>query len=79
MTRNNTIFNWCTNNYHTRLMWCTSILCYNQTDFKKKMKEKKEDKMGKCGKKKYQPSNNFKIALLAILLDKDLKKLEDQF
>eukprot|EP00957_Ditylum_brightwellii_P078879 5997837-Ditylum_brightwellii.AAC.1 len=37
------------------------------------MKEKKEKKESKGGEKRYQPLNNFKIALSAMLLDKDFK------
>eukprot|EP00957_Ditylum_brightwellii_P210478 15365025-Ditylum_brightwellii.AAC.1 len=40
------------------------------------MKEKKDEKAGKGGEKKYQPSNNFKIVLSAMLLDEDFKPLE---
>eukprot|EP00957_Ditylum_brightwellii_P021116 1591619-Ditylum_brightwellii.AAC.1 len=39
------------------------------------MKEKKEEKGSKSGKKKYQLSNNFKIALSSMLSDKDFKTL----
>eukprot|EP00957_Ditylum_brightwellii_P070170 5330623-Ditylum_brightwellii.AAC.2 len=40
------------------------------------MKEKKEEKKGKGGEKKYQPSSNFKITLSAMLLDENFKTLE---
>eukprot|EP00957_Ditylum_brightwellii_P132801 10126225-Ditylum_brightwellii.AAC.1 len=60
-------------------MWCARNPCYNRVDFKEKMKEKKQEKKSECGKKKYQPSNDFKIALLAMLSDKDFKMLESQF
>eukprot|EP00957_Ditylum_brightwellii_P065159 4942190-Ditylum_brightwellii.AAC.1 len=46
MTQNNTVFNWCTNNCHAKPLWYTCNPCYNQANFKKKMKEenRKEDK-----------------------------------
>eukprot|EP00957_Ditylum_brightwellii_P061372 4658484-Ditylum_brightwellii.AAC.1 len=64
MMQNNTVFNWCTNNCHTKLMWCTYNPCYNQAGFRKRMKEKirKDDKTVKDNEKKFQPSNDFKIA-----------------
>eukprot|EP00957_Ditylum_brightwellii_P193763 14755426-Ditylum_brightwellii.AAC.1 len=40
------------------------------------MKEKKEEKGSNGSEKKYQPSNNFKIVLSAMLLDKNFKTLE---
>eukprot|EP00957_Ditylum_brightwellii_P172258 13113823-Ditylum_brightwellii.AAC.1 len=81
MTRNNTVFNWYINNFRVKLMWCACNPCYNQAEFKKKMKEKnkKEDKTGNSGRKKFQPSNNFKIELLTMLSDEDFKMFECQF
>eukprot|EP00957_Ditylum_brightwellii_P123592 9422549-Ditylum_brightwellii.AAC.2 len=79
MSKNNTSFKWCTNNCHTKPMWCVCNPCYNRADFKKKMKEKKEEKESKGVEKKYQPSNNFKIAQSLMLSDKDFKMLEAQF
>eukprot|EP00957_Ditylum_brightwellii_P130630 9965338-Ditylum_brightwellii.AAC.1 len=81
MTRNSTVFNWCTNDYHMELMWCAYNPCYNQANFKMKMKEKngKEDKTDKGSEKKYQPLNDFRIVLFTMLLDEDYKTLEDQF
>eukprot|EP00957_Ditylum_brightwellii_P095536 7276970-Ditylum_brightwellii.AAC.1 len=40
------------------------------------MKEKKEEEESKGVKKKYQPLKDFKIALFAMLSDKDFKTLE---
>eukprot|EP00957_Ditylum_brightwellii_P090080 6860219-Ditylum_brightwellii.AAC.1 len=40
------------------------------------MRKKKEKKESKGGEKKYQPLNDFKIALSAMLLDEDFKMLE---
>eukprot|EP00957_Ditylum_brightwellii_P105883 8075048-Ditylum_brightwellii.AAC.1 len=40
------------------------------------MKEKKEEKENKGSEKKYQPSNNFKIALSVMLSDKDFNMPE---
>eukprot|EP00957_Ditylum_brightwellii_P147704 11247505-Ditylum_brightwellii.AAC.1 len=76
MLKNNTNFKWCVNNCHTKQMWCTRNPCYNRADFKAKMRKKKEEKEREGGEKKYQPSNNFKIALSAMLSDKEFKTLE---
>eukprot|EP00957_Ditylum_brightwellii_P066001 5005231-Ditylum_brightwellii.AAC.1 len=42
------------------------------------MKEKKEEKESKGSEKKYQPSNNFKIALSVMLSDENFKTIEAQ-
>eukprot|EP00957_Ditylum_brightwellii_P204604 15340105-Ditylum_brightwellii.AAC.1 len=79
MSKNNTNFKWCTNDCHVKPMWCACNPCYNRADFKEKTRKKKEEKESKGGEKKYQPLNNFKIALSAVLLDEDFKTLESQF
>eukprot|EP00957_Ditylum_brightwellii_P170721 12994582-Ditylum_brightwellii.AAC.1 len=61
MSKNNTNFKWCMNSCHAKPMWCARNPCYNRADFKKKMKEKKEEKESKGDEKKYQPSHDFKI------------------
>eukprot|EP00957_Ditylum_brightwellii_P203740 15335994-Ditylum_brightwellii.AAC.1 len=75
--KNSTNFKWCTNDCHAKPMCCDCNSCYNRTDFKEKIRKKKEESDG--SEKKYQPSNNFKIALSAMLSGKDFKTLESQF
>eukprot|EP00957_Ditylum_brightwellii_P072305 5496093-Ditylum_brightwellii.AAC.1 len=60
-------------------MWCACSPCYNRADFKEKMRKKKEEKENEGSEKKYQPLKDYKIALLAMLLEEDFKTLKSQF
>eukprot|EP00957_Ditylum_brightwellii_P018328 1380231-Ditylum_brightwellii.AAC.1 len=67
-------FHWCTNNCHPKPMWCTCTNCLNIADFAANMAKEKEGR-GK-DTKKMKATDDFCIALSALVLDDDFKALE---
>ena len=60
---------------HPQPQWCSRPNCMNKADYKKAMENKQKANVGQNNKF----SNNFKVALSAIVLDEDYKALETQF
>eukprot|EP00957_Ditylum_brightwellii_P106952 8159887-Ditylum_brightwellii.AAC.1 len=77
-SRGNVVPNWKFDNPNRKkemLKSNTTFKCAQATAMKIQC-EKKEKKKSKGSEEKYQPSNNFKIALSAMLSDKDFKTLD---
>ena len=66
---------WCDKYCHPQPQWCSRPNCMNKADYKKAMENKQKANVGQNNKF----SNNFKVALSAIVLDEDYKALETQF
>ena len=78
---NGTIMKWCTNDCHKDgPMWCGRKNCLNQADFAKKMNEKRErEGTSNHSEPKMGESEDFKIALAAMVSADDYATLKDQF
>ena len=75
LVRNNKTHKWCDKDCHPQPQWCSRPNCMNKADYKKAMENKQKANVGQNNKF----SNNFKVALSAIVSDEDYKALETQF
>ena len=65
LVRNNKTHKWCNKDCHSQPQWCSRPNCMNKADYKKAMRNKQKANVGQNNKF----SNNFKVALSAIVLD----------
>ena len=78
-----TTMTWCTNDCHDKPMWCGRPNCLNRSDYAANMKKQREGnsggeaKPGKPSGGKF--SEDFKIALAAMIPSADFESLENQF
>ena len=70
LVRDSRTFKWCTKDCHKKPQWCARPVCRSKADHKKWVEEKKGNPT---------ISNDFKVALSAIVTDEDYKALESQF
>ena len=76
---------WCTNDCHSKPMWCGRKNCLNRADFAKAMKEKRERAKAEKGNennedsKKPKFNKDFKIALQTMTSNEYFKTLQEQF
>eukprot|EP00957_Ditylum_brightwellii_P168615 12834136-Ditylum_brightwellii.AAC.2 len=75
----NRTYRWCTNNCHPKPMWCTCTNCLNRADFAAKMAKEKEGGGRGGDTKKMKATNDFCIALPALVLGNSFKALKMQF
>ena len=75
LERNDKTYKWCNKDCHPQPQWCPRKNCMNKADYKRAMEEKNKAEGGEANK----ISNDFKVALSAIMSDADYKALESQF
>eukprot|EP00957_Ditylum_brightwellii_P013057 986066-Ditylum_brightwellii.AAC.1 len=61
---------------HVKPMWCARNPCYSRAKFRKRMEEKKKSQKATG---KVEASDNFKVALSAMLTEDEFKMIESQF
>eukprot|EP00957_Ditylum_brightwellii_P153193 11660274-Ditylum_brightwellii.AAC.1 len=66
---------WYTSNCHARPMWCSQRNCQPHKEYQKKREEEGKGGTGNELKK----TDNFKVALLALLSDNNFKFIKEQF
>eukprot|EP00957_Ditylum_brightwellii_P088563 6745514-Ditylum_brightwellii.AAC.1 len=76
LIKNGTTFNWREKDCRVKPMWCAQNPCYSRAEFGKQMEEKKKS-LKAVGKVK--ASDDFKVALSAMLTKDEYKAIESQF
>ena len=78
-----TTMGWCSIDYHDRSMWCGRSTCLNRSEYAAKMKKQRETNSGDKANPGKQSggkfSEDFKIALAAMIPSADFESLESQF
>ena len=70
---------WCTNDCHDQPMWCGRKNCLGREDFKTMMDKRSGKESERVSETKIGASDDFKIALAAMVSPEDLETLTSQF
>ena len=74
-----TTMRWCTNDCHSKPMWCGRINCMSRADHAEHMRKRREGGSVQPRATKNGVTKDFKIALAAITSPDDFSELEKQF
>ena len=74
---NGKTYKWCTKDSHNCPCWYIRATCYDRVDYKNKMEENESDKPK--GDSKSGVSDDFKVALQALVSESDFQTLSEQF
>eukprot|EP00957_Ditylum_brightwellii_P172157 13106090-Ditylum_brightwellii.AAC.1 len=77
MEQNGRTWKWCKNNYHPKPLWCPRPNCLNRKEYKEQMQSKGTNGISTGGK--INTTNDFKVALAAMVSDDEYKTLAEQF